>query len=308
MKKSVYEIVTEKFIDAVQSALDKGENLTWEKGFKSNWIAPMNAKTKREYHGSNVLLLSTLNNIKGYNSNLFLTFKQIKEMKGKINKGAKSLPVTFWKWFIDDRNIELTLDKLKENPLKKRASIYYYNVFAVEDTDIDIDRLKVEANNNNNIKLETPESIISGYENAPEIKTLDALKCACYIPEKDAIHTPPLSQYDNSALYYKTLFHEMTHSTGHGKRLNRNLTGSKKGAAYSKEELVAEMGSAMLAHRAGLDVDKANQNTTAYLISWLQVLKENPKYLISAGTQAEKAARFILGTYEEYKQEIKQGA
>ncbi len=108
---------------------------------------------------------------------------------------------------------------------------------------------------------------------------------------------PKLEQFTSSNEYYSTLFHEMTHSTGHCSRLNCELEkiagfGSEE---YSKEELIAEIGSAYLCEVAKIATKKTINNSVAYLQSWIKVLKNDKRLIISASGQAEKAVNFILG-------------
>ena len=98
--------------------------------------------------------------------------------------------------------------------------------------------------------------------------------------------------------YYSTTFHEITHSTGHKTRLDRLQTGQVAAFGseeYSKEELVAEIGSATLMNLLGIETVKTFRNTAAYIQSWLNVLKNDNKFIVSASSKAEKAVNFILG-------------
>ena len=104
-----------------------------------------------------------------------------------------------------------------------------------------------------------------------------------------------MKQFAETAEYYGTAFHEMIHSTGHMKRLNRlDATAHFGGEDYSKEELVAEIGSSALVHHYGLETQESFRNNTAYIQSWLSVLKNDKRFIVSASSKAEKAVRFIL--------------
>jgi antirestriction protein ArdC len=125
---------------------------------------------------------------------------------------------------------------------------------------------------------------------------------AYYRPSVDAINMPRPELFDSPEEYYSTLFHELTHSTGHARRLNRpTLTdlcpfGSTN---YSKEELVAEMGAAFLCGICGIE-NRTVDNSAAYIASWLRVLKHDKQMVILAAAQAQRAADFIQGvTYQD---------
>jgi antirestriction protein ArdC len=139
------------------------------------------------------------------------------------------------------------------------------------------------------------EEIIEGFADKPQtIHTL--LPQAYYQPEADSIHMPAKSSFVSSEAYYATLFHEYVHATGHEKRLNRHAQentnfdfGSKD---YSKEELVAELGSAFLCAEARID-NSAIDNNAAYLNSWMRVLEDDKKFIIFASAKAGKAVDYI---------------
>ena len=122
---------------------------------------------------------------------------------------------------------------------------------------------------------------------------------AFYSPKADYIKVPMISQYRNANEYYSTVFHEMTHSTGHKSRLNRITDTAFFGNhEYSREELVAELGSAMCCMHCGISTDRTMQNSTAYIQSWMNALANDDKAFVWACAKAEKAFNFILGNKE----------
>ena len=119
---------------------------------------------------------------------------------------------------------------------------------------------------------------------------------AYYQPAVDRIVLPLLKQFAETAEYYSTAFHEMVHSTGHMKRLARLEAPAHFGSEdYSKEELIAEIGSSALVHHCGLETPESFRNSTSYVQNWLQVLKNDKRFIVSAAGKAEKAVNLILG-------------
>ena len=120
---------------------------------------------------------------------------------------------------------------------------------------------------------------------------------AFYRPTTDSITLPLMAQFTATAEYYSTAFHELTHSTGHASRLNRLEKVAFFGTeAYSKEELVAEIGASALVNHAGLETSRSLRNSVAYIQNWLSVLKNDKRFIVSAWGKAEKAVNLILGT------------
>jgi len=119
---------------------------------------------------------------------------------------------------------------------------------------------------------------------------------AFYRPSTDRITLPLMEQFRETAEYYSTAFHELIHSTGHMTRLNRlDKTAFFGTEAYSKEELIAEIGASALVNVAGLETASSFRNNTAYVQNWLQVLKNDKRFIVSASGKAEKAVALILG-------------
>lgn len=269
-KVDVYEMVTNRIIEQ----LEKGV-VPWRKP----WIntSPVNWKTGKPYRGINTLLLDR---------GEYATFKQITEAGGKVKKGESSHVIVFWKW-LDAED--------EDGETKKIPYLRYYRVFEIN---TQVDGLKSKRINEafEHEPVEEAEKIVNGYINAPSYSFQST--SAYYSPSSDHINVPPMKDYPNIDEYYSTLFHEMVHSTGHGERLNREGVNRKAIAfgdeVYSKEELIAEMGAAMLCGISGID-NNTIENSASYINSWLRVLKEDSRLVVSAAGQAQKAADHIQG-------------
>ena len=142
------------------------------------------------------------------------------------------------------------------------------------------------------------EDIICGYLKTSGVKlNHEQGDRAFYNPATDSITLPLLAQFKETAEYYSTAFHEMIHSTGHMSRLNRlEKTAFFGTEAYSKEELVAEIGAATLVNAAGLETSSSFRNSAAYIQNWLKVLSDDKRFIVSAAGKAEKAVALILGS------------
>ncbi len=142
--------------------------------------------------------------------------------------------------------------------------------------------------------ISAAEEIVANMPDCPPIE--HGSERACYSPPRDLVRMPDAERFESSEAYYCTLFHELTHSTGHESRCNRNnghLDSFGK-EAYSKEELVAEMGAAFLCGEAGVLNPEVEEQSAAYIQGWLKELKKDPKLIVSAAAQAQKSTDFIL--------------
>lgn len=219
----------------------------------------------------------------------YATFKQVQQAGGYVKKGAKAQMVVFWKWL--EQEDEETGEK-KEIPLLR-----YYNVFHIDQCEgLKAKHTKPLPNTAN--ANQTAERIICDYLKASGVKMEHQEgDRAFYRPSTDSITLPHMAQFSATAEYYSTAFHELTHSTGHAKRLNRiDSTAYFGSEAYSKEELIAEIGASALVNVAGLETAKSFRNSTAYIQNWLQVLKGDKRFIVSASGKAEKAVSLILGS------------
>src|SRR5260370_5452055 len=173
---------------------------------------------------------------------------------------------------------------------RKSAFLRYYTVFNLEQTE----GLKALLRLPSAFPIESAEEIVKGTPNPPAFEQDFR---AAYIPSRDTVTMPSRTAFRSQAEYYSTLFHELTHSTGHAKRLGRE--GIDKHQAfgsedYSKEELVAEMGSAMLCGVAGIEQATIG-NSAAYLRGWINRLKADSRLVISSARAAQEAADYIRG-------------
>jgi antirestriction protein ArdC len=271
---SVYEIITNQIL----AELERGE-VPWRKPWHT--LPPANLITKKPYRGINVFLLG----FAGYGSQFWLTFNQAKQLGGNIRKGQHGAKIIFWK--CKTRETESADGEIEE---RKSAFLRYYTVFNLEQTE----GLSALLTLPPAFPIESAEEIVKGMPNPP---VFEQDSRAAYIPSKDTVTMPSRTAFQSQAEYYSTLFHELTHSTGHPKRLGREGIdkiqpfGSED---YSKEELVAEMGSAMLCGAAGIE-QATISNSAAYLRSWINRLKADSRLVVSAARAAQEAADYIRG-------------
>ncbi len=170
----------------------------------------------------------------------------------------------------------------------------YYRVFNLCQTEGIAEKLGLGESPRPVPSIEQCEHIVSAMPNAPRMEQSNA---AWYRPSTDTVGMPARGLFSSAEEYYSTLFHELTHSTGHSSRIGRegieilNTFGSE---SYSKEELVAEMGAAMLCGVTGI-APATIQNSAAYLKTWIERLKSDSRLLVSAASAAQKAADYIRG-------------
>lgn len=274
----VYSLVTEKIIELLEAG-----TIPWRKPWTEAG-PPMNLISKRSYRGINLLLLNSL----GYSRNLFLTWKQVKTISASVKKGEKGTLVVF------NKMIEHQVEKNGETKIEKKAFLRYYKVFNVAQC-TDIPNAFIPPRENHEIEpLFECERIIETMADCPLIR--HETHEAFYSPALDYINMPPLSSFDSSPDYYGTLFHELVHSTGHPKRIDRKevYQNTQFGSEmYSLEELVAEMGSCYLKSHTGIPIAELNNNA-AYIKSWLAVFKGDKRFVVTAASRAQQAVEYIL--------------
>ena len=275
---NVYEMVTERII----KQLEQG-TIPWQKPWTGVRSGAFNRVSKKHYSLINQAILEKPGE--------YATFKQWKDLGGHIKKGAKAEIVVFWKIIdVDEKNDKGEIEK------KKLPLLRYYNVFHISQVE-GVEPLKEKLNTEIE-PIEEADRIIKDYVDREHITFKECISDkAFYRPMTDTVVVPLKEQFKNTNSFYQVAFHEITHSTGAQKRLDRDIKelapfGSE---IYSKEELVAELGSAFLINHLGIETEGTFQNSASYIESWLQVLRTDNKFVVSASSKAEKAVNYILG-------------
>ncbi len=281
MAKSVYEMVTDRIISQLENGV-----IPWEKPWTGVRSGAFNRISKKSYSLLNQMLLKF--------DGEYATFKQWESLGGHVRKGEKSEIIVFWKIQPVEEEREDGTKEVKQIPLLR-----YFNVFHISQVD-GVEPLPKEELNGIE-PIDKVESILHDYWNREGIEIEHtASDDAYYSPSRDLIHLPLFEQFKDTNEYYSTAFHESVHSTMKESRCNRAEDRKGKLVAfgsneYSKEELVAEIGSANLMNILGIESDKSFRNSTAYIQGWLSVLKNDVKFIVSASSKAEKAVDYILG-------------
>jgi antirestriction protein ArdC len=293
---TVYEIITNRIIEE----LKKG-TIPWKKPWKTSM--PQNLVSKKEYRGINTLTLS----MTPFSSPYFATIKQVNQLGGKVKKGSKGMPVVFWKPQEVESDSMDTKTSVDKSPMKhSRAIMRYYKVFNTEQCEGLESKIPAEESITFN-PIEECEKVVENYPGKPSIE--HSGQRACYRPATDVIFMPLPESFESSAHYYGTLFHECIHSTGNEKRLGRegvkNLTIFNN-HMYSKEELIAEIGSSFLCGKTGINVSSVFNNQIAYISSWLEALKNDKRMVIHAAAQAQKAVDYILNVNDHESENSKE--
>ncbi len=271
----IYAAITDRIIAQMEQGI-----IPWQKPWISSGKAISHA-TGKPYSLLNQMLLGMPGE--------YITFRQCQEAGGKVKKGEKSSLVVFWKW-IEQEDEET--GETKEVPFLR-----YYNVFHIDQCEGIQAKYTTEAHFPDGAStVETAQEIIYDYLEREGVKlTHSEGDRAFYRPSTDEIILPLRKQFVSTAEYYGTVFHELTHSTGHPSRLNRlDKVAAFDSDVYSKEELVAEIGAAALVNHCGLESPTSFSNNAAYIQNWLSVLKGDKRFIVSAAGKAEKAVNLIL--------------
>lgn len=277
MKKfDIYATIADRIVEE----LAKG-TIPWHKPWFGAQTGAYSRVTGRPYSLLNQLLLG--------DDGEYATMKQINAEGGRVNKGAKSKMVTFWKQY--KKTITNEQGELEE---KTFPILKYYLVFNIEDTTLEPKKRKEV----NHAPCETAEKIINGYIKSSGIKFINDKPSdrAFYRESTDTVTVPMMKQFKELAEYYSTAFHELTHSTGHKSRLNRGTGEAFFGSEdYGREELVAELGASCLVNICGLETEKSFKNNASYIESWMKAIKDDPKMIVTAAGKADKAVKMIVG-------------
>lgn len=296
MKSDVYQQVTDRIIEQLEQGV-----VPWKSPYFSKVGFPKNFSSGKAYQGINVFLLGSLR----FTSPYFLTFLQAKELGGHVRKGERGHLVVKYGTYSkeeDTKPEDRGEEKTTRRYLKAYAVFHASQIEGIEFPEaVELPELAVTE------KTALARKIVSSMPNCPEIREGSATPC--YRTATDSVHMPEPRFFESEEAYYSTLFHELTHSTGHADRLARKSLLENKGIdassdtarkIYAEEELVAEMGASYL--NAFADIfDAELTNSAAYLQGWIDALKgkDAKSWVIRAASQAQKAADYILGIDRE---------
>ena len=295
VKPDLYQVVTDKVIELLEAG-----TVPWQRPWNQYGLA-RNYATGHVYTGINAFLL---NFFPSFDVPFYLTYKQAQALGGQVRKGAKAETVYFFKTLYKDadgKNLKPAQvaklgsgDKfVKAIPMPR--TFHLFNIADVDGIDFEIPELS----DNPNAPIEECDNFVTSLQSVPEICHQD-LNHAFYAPKADQINMPPLPRFSSPEAYYKTLFHEVTHSTGHDSRLSRpgitlpmeqRVPGSEP---HAHEELIAELGAVYLCHHAGITRQPLQENAAAYIDGYLGLLKNDKRFLFQASSQAQKAVNFLL--------------
>lgn len=277
---NIYEIITNQIIERVEAMIEKGETANWLCPWQRLGL-PKSYVSEKAYSGINLWLLES-----GY----YLTWNQYLEIKKKkpdvnLKKGSKShLCVYFNHHEVEDEETGVT---------KKVPYLKYYRLFESGDFDNLPPKGKlIEYEHSGN---EDIDNFLSTYSKKSDVRiTIKKSDGAYYSPTLDEIVIPQPSQLPDYSHFVAVATHEVVHSSGNKKRLARIKEDFMEDETYSKEELIAQMGSSLLCYMLGYDTTDTINNDVNYIRGWLSHLKDNTRELVSAAAQAQKAVDYIM--------------
>ena len=291
-KPAARKDVAQDVTDLIIAALEAG-TVPWQRPWASAGSLPRSMATGKVYRGINVLLLGLYSDLAGYDSPWWGTYKQIAAQGGQVRKGEKASTVVLYTTFDKDEVAPTGETVTKTIPLLRS-----FNVFNADQADglpakfttpIELPGTELE-------RLEHAEAVVAGYiANGPSLT--HGGDRACYSPRADAVSMPELAAFKSAEGYYSTLFHELTHSTGHASRLEREGIAGEGHAfgdtTYAAEELIAELGAAMLCATVGIEQAATIPASAAYIANWLTALRNDKKLVLTAAKHAQRATDLI---------------
>ena len=283
-RTNVYQDIT----DAIIADLENG-CVPWAQPWDSAagvvpLTVPRNASTQRPYSGINILILWSAVTKRKFTGHNWLTFRQALAVGGNVRKGERGVTVVYADRFTPEaarEHARETGDAVQSIPFLKRFTLF--NADQCEGLPV-----------NPQTPTPSPDAIIPAADAVIAATGADIRICggeAFYHQVLDYVQVPPVHAYFESTNWFRTIFHELAHRTGHPSRLNRDQSGAFGSRAYAREELVAEMAAAFVCATLGITPTVRHAD---YLSSWISVLREDNRAITRAASAASKAADHIL--------------
>lgn len=296
--------IAQMFIDCVKEGAVRQD---WHKGWGASFEAPYNYATGQKYKGINRLYLTLVLLKLQTQDNRFMTLAQCRKEGFKVFKGSKSFKIEFWfpYDFINQKGLtwkeyeellqkqeELGINPTEDEEIKVGLKARYFSVFHASQIDGIPEFVPPSAPHDIH-----PDRVVQQIADGMKVPiSFDGQGRAYYNPVTDSIHLPSIQTFLSDYDYAVTALHELCHSTGHPSRLNRDQTGKFGSESYAFEELVAEIGSAMMGFYLGTPGNNKDYgNHKSYVQSWVNVIKTDGRHkiLFDAIKRAEKAADFM---------------
>jgi antirestriction protein ArdC len=267
-------------------------NGKWEDIFKRGSM-PINASTNKRYKGINWLMLNYETEQKEYSKSVFASYKQWASLKAQVKKGSKGTPIVFYKPIIRMSKVDPTKE------VNAGCILNYSTIFNIDQVDLSESTYKPDE-----FKSGKQYSIdqIDTFVKATKVEIQHSNGNGCYYsPSKDFINMELKTNFkdtlesDATIHYYSTLFHELTHSTGHGNRLDRKNKFDDHKKSYAYEELIAEIGSIFFGYEFNI-TKTIRDNHAKYLNSWISNLNNDYTFLTGATAQAQKALDYFVSS------------
>ena len=329
-RKSSGQKAVERFTEMMIGRMEAMKASDWKKGWIDGEIygLPQNI-SGRCYSGTNSLFLQMHAAMNGFSTPVYMTFLQIQKEGARVNSGAEAMPVAYWDFIIQDKDGRRVksadyrrLSKEEQKGMTVIPFMKAYNVFNIDQTNLrEVSPEKYAAlqeqfrspelrDKSGMYVNEALDRLFERQEWLCPIQTDKHSAKAYYSPSRDRIVLPMKEQfristtpdgiYKDGMEFYSSAVHEMAHSTGAPGRLNRTKGDKFGDEKYAKEELVAELTAANVGYALGFD-SRILDNNAAYLDSWIEVLKENPKFIVSVMADVNKASAMVLGNIDRQR-------
>lgn len=284
----IYEEVTNQIVELLEAG-----TRPWSPSWASGAASLPLRHEGTPYRGINILLLWSASMLRGYNNPYWMTYRQAHELGAQVRKGEKGNLVVHAGTFTpkDDDTGERNEDEGED---RTRKFLKKYVVFNVEQIDgLDMAKYpvpQIEIKNRDNRDSQLDEA----FARYP-VSYNEGGSSAHYNPAADRIQMPAFADFVTGNAFYATLAHEAIHSTGSAARLNRDTLRDygKTREIRAAEELIAEIGAAMLCAQLGMEPTE-REDHAAYVASWLTALKNDKRAIFRAATAAQAASELIL--------------
>jgi antirestriction protein ArdC len=291
----LYKGVTATIVAQLEEGVPPWTRPWKDSKLKGVGMIPTNLITGRLYSGGNILLLWLTAHARGYDNLQFCTYNQVNGIGAKVKKGEKSTHVIFTKHVT--RKDEESGDEKPGTIVKTYPVFHLSQLENVPDKYLELQQPEEDPVGDKRVKL---------FVGGTGVKVTFGSNKAAYYPVRDEIVMPTVGVFENQDAFTGTLYHELIHATGHKDRLNREFGKRFGDKAYSFEELVAELGSAFLCARFGI---QPTFRSAAYIADWLKVLGADNRAVFSAASYAGHASEWLWKkVYAEERQEYKEAA